>query len=98
MSVLAKEIFVVEQELVKAGARDAYQAQLGLAAGAGGAAAFGDVLASAAGGLHHLVVGSGACVYKAVAKVDCAIIDGLGHLKGTELPVTPVRTKGAAFV
>lgn len=55
---MAKEIFVVEQKLFKAGPCNIDQAQLGLGRRGSSTASFRDVLASGTGGLHHLIHGA----------------------------------------
>ena len=85
---VAQEVFVVEKEFFEAGAGDIYEAQFGLRRGGGGAAALGYVLASGAGGLHHLVCGARAGIEKAFAKPVGGIVDEGGGLEARRAPVS----------
>src|SRR5579859_5254929 len=67
-AVLAEKVFVVKAQLFEARARYVRKFQFGLLGSAGGLAAFGYVLHSAAGGLHHLIVSAAALFYVAIAK------------------------------
>lgn len=55
---LAEEVLVIQEQFIQAGTGDVHQTQFGLAGSRGSPAAFGDVLAAAAGRLHHLVHGA----------------------------------------
>lgn len=54
-AMLAQIVFVVEAQLFQAGAGHAGQLEFGFLGRSAGRAAFGDVLHTAARGLHHLI-------------------------------------------
>ena len=85
---LAEEILVVQEQFLEGGAGDVGEVQLGLRAGGAHAVSLGDVLATGAGGLDHLVVGPGASVEMGVTEADGAIVDEGGDLEGAEGAVT----------
>jgi hypothetical protein len=86
-AALAEEVFVIQQQLIETGAGDIDQAQFGLAGACGGAAAFGDVLAAAARGLHHLVGRARALIDEPIAKGDGRIVDDRRDLETAQVPI-----------
>src|SRR5262249_40233940 len=90
-AVLAQVIFIVPEQFFQAGAGHVGELKFGLLGRAGNAAALGDVLVSAARGLHHRVVGAGLPVNEAVAKADGGVVDDLGLGVGEKFFVAAVR-------
>ncbi len=86
---LAEEILVVEEQFLERGPGDVGEVEFGLRAGGAHPVAFGDVLASGAGGLDHLVVGPGASVEMGITEADGAVVDEGGDLEGAEGAVAP---------
>ena len=80
-AALAPKVFVVEQQFFEAGPRHANQLPLEFLGGAGGLAACGYVLTSAARRLYHLVVGPRAFVDEPVTELHRGIVDQFGVLK-----------------
>lgn len=78
---LAKEVFIVEQQLVQAGARHCDEPQLRLAAAGRGATTFRDVLATTPGGLNHLIHEARTRIDELLAKRDRSIVDKRRDLK-----------------
>ena len=94
---VAQEILVVEEQFVEAGPGHLDQAQFGLAGGRRRAAAFGDVLASAARGLHHLVGRARARVHKARAELHRGVVNHRRHLETAQLAVAPAGAQAPGF-
>ena len=94
---LTEVVFVVEEQFVEAGAGDVDQAELGLAGGRGGTAALGDVLAAAAGGLHHLVGGARAGIHEARAERHGAVVDERGGLETAKIAVAAAGSQALLF-
>lgn len=92
---MAEEVFVIQEQFLQAGAGHVGEAEFGLRGGGRGAAAFGDVLTVAAGGLDHLVDGTRAWVEEALAEPDGGVVDEGGGLEAGGLAVA---TGGAEFV
>ena len=80
-------ILVVEQQFLKAGARDVHQSQFRLRGGGRRPAAFGDVLAAGSRGLHHLVHGARARVEELLAEPDRGVVEDRGGLEARGLAV-----------
>jgi hypothetical protein len=95
-AALAQEVFVVEQQLVEAGASDIDQPELRLAGGRSSAAAFGDVLPAAAGGLHHLIHGAGVPVHEAFAEGDRGVVNDGARLKAAKVAVAAAGPEPSA--
>lgn len=83
----AEVILVVEEEFFEAGAGDVDELQLGFGGSDGGFAAFGDVLFSGSGGLHHLVDGAVPPAEEAVGEAEGEVVDDLSLLVGDEVIV-----------
>jgi hypothetical protein len=81
---LAEEVLVIEEQFLEGGPCDVGEVEFGLRAGGAHPVALGDVLASGAGGLDHLVVGPGASVEVGITEADGAVVDEGGDLEGAE--------------
>lgn len=90
---MAEEIFVVQEQLLKAGAGDVDEAQFGLGRGAGGAAAFGDVLAAGARSLHHLVHSARPGIEELFTEPDRGVVDERGRLETAGIAVATTRSE-----
>ena len=77
--------------LMETGAGDAGEFELDFLGGAGGLAAFGNVLLAGTGSLDHLVARAVPGGEKAVAEVDCGVEDDLGFAVGQQAGVAAVR-------
>ena len=73
----AEVILVVEEEFFEAGAGDVDELQFGFGGSDGCFAAFGDVLFSGPGGLHHLVDGAVPPAEEAVGEAEGEVVDDL---------------------
>ena len=89
-SALAQKILIIEQQFAQAGAGHVGQFYFGFFGSGGGQTPLGDVLHAAPGHLHHLVMGAGTLVDKAVAEDDRTVIGKLGRLKTAQLAKTAI--------
>jgi len=83
----AEKILVVEKKLLKAGAGDVHELDLGFGRGDGGLAALGDVLFSRARGLEHLVASAVALGKELFAEAIGVVVDYLGLAVGMKSTV-----------
>ena len=81
-AALAEEIFIIEAKFFEAGASYVGEFELGLFGSSTGLAAFGDILCSGAGCLHHLIVSAAVLLNVEVAESYGDIVDELSDLKG----------------
>ena len=88
---VAHEVTVVFEQLLLAGLGDTSELDFRFLGSAAGFAAFEDVLFAGTGGLHHLVVGAGSPVDKAVAEVYRGVKDDEGLVVGEQLLVAAMR-------
>ena len=93
--VLAEVVFEIEEQLFQAGAGHVGEFEFRLGADGSGAVAFGDVLASTASGLDHLVVGAAVAADEAFAKADGAVVDQRGGLKAGQPAVASACAQAA---
>src|SRR6185369_6146777 len=80
----AEKILIVEQKLLKAGACNVHELDLGLGRSDGGLATFRDVLLSRACCLNHLVARAVAGLEKVFAEAKSKIVNHLGLPVGME--------------
>lgn len=90
-AALPQKIAVIEQELFLAGPRDADQLQLHLGTRARSNTSFGDVLPTAARGLHHLVDGAALPVEVKLGEGDGPVVPNLRHLERFQPLIPAVR-------
>ena len=88
---VAHEVTVIFEQFLLAGLGDTRELDFRFLGGAAGFAAFEDVLFAGTGGLHHLVVGAGSPVYKAVAEIDRGVKDDEGLVVGEQFLVAAMR-------
>ena len=93
--MVAEEVLVVEEKFFEAGAGDVHEAQLGLRGSSGGTTAFGDVLATGAGGLHHLVHEARTPVHELFAEPDGGVVDERRSLEATGIAIAAAGSKFA---
>lgn len=82
-----EEVLVVQAEFFQAGAGHLGEFELHFFGGGAGFAALSDILHAAAGGLHHLVVGTASFSDVSVAKANRHIVAELGDLEAQQLSV-----------
>lgn len=87
-------VFVVVEELFKAGLCHIGEFDFGFGGGGGRLIAFGDVLFAAAGSLYHLVDGAVAFVEIELGEVVGDVVDDFGDLIDAEVAVVAVAGVG----
>ena len=83
-------VFVVVEQLFKAGFCHVGELDFGLGRGGGSLVAFGDVLLATAGSLYHLVDGAVAFFQIVLGEVVGDVVDDLGNLINAEVAVVAV--------
>ncbi len=91
VTILAEVVAVIPEEFLQATPGDVGEFDFRFLGCARYPAAFSDVFVTAAGRLHHLIVGAGALVDEAVAKAHGGIVNDLGFLVAVELFIAAVR-------
>jgi hypothetical protein len=87
---LPEEILKVQEQFLQARPSYARQLQLRFFGSRRCHAPLGDVLNTAAGRLHHLIVGSRSPVDESIAEYHGTVINDLGALEAAQLTVAPM--------
>ena len=93
-----KEIAIVGQEFLQAGAGNAHELDFCLFRDAGCFAALHDILFARSGSLNHLIHGAIRLIDKTVAESKGKIINNLSFPIGEEFPVVPMRRDKAGEI
>jgi len=94
---MAEIIFEVEQKLLQTRPGDIEQAQFGLGGGRSGTARLGDILASGARRLNHLIDQTAARIEKVLAEPVGGIVDQRGGLKAGAATVSAGGAQAFSF-
>ena len=82
-----EKVLIIQEQFLQTRPGDVGELEFHLRGGDGGLAAFGDVLFSGTGGLHHLVDSAVSAFEELLAEAEGEVIDDLGLFVGEEVLV-----------